>query len=275
MTTARNDTRVTLAGRHAHLWWIRPDTIGDPAELARCRALLTDDEREKTDRFRFARDRQTCLITRVLVRTTLSRYCDVPPARWRFRTNDHGRPEMPSTTLSMTPRSRSPRTCRASCALFRSAISPASRSLTAMPSRYSREYSRHLRNAYQPKAMDASESAIGISSSSHCSCPATQYNHASLMSKLAASANKHSVPTTAMTRSSFAELCFRGVSSSSTMASKYVCVVVLPFSSQRYRLTSPDARKVAAPSANTSVPFSSPSGGQPEGWENANLYTNG
>ena len=101
MTTARNDTRVTLAGRHAHLWWIRPDTIGDPAELARCRALLTDDEREKTDRFRVARDRQTCLITRVLVRTTLSRYCDVPPARWRFRTNDHGRPEIgsPSSTI--------------------------------------------------------------------------------------------------------------------------------------------------------------------------------
>ena len=100
MTTARNDTRVALGGRHAHLWWIRPDTLTDPAELARCRALLTDDEREKTDRFRFARDRHTCLITRVLVRTTLSRYCDIPPARWRFRTNDHARPEIgtpPST----------------------------------------------------------------------------------------------------------------------------------------------------------------------------------
>ena len=34
MTTARNDTRVTLGGRHAHLWWIRPDTLTDPAELA-------------------------------------------------------------------------------------------------------------------------------------------------------------------------------------------------------------------------------------------------
>ena len=100
MTAARNQTRETLAGRHAHLWWIRPDTLTDPAALARCRALLTDDEREKTDRFRFARDRHTCLMTRVLVRTTLSRYCDVPPARWRFRTNAYGRPEIgtpPST----------------------------------------------------------------------------------------------------------------------------------------------------------------------------------
>ena len=100
MMTARNDPRQTLDGRHAHLWWIRPATVTDPAELARCRALLTDDEREKTDRYCFARDRHTCLVTRVLVRTTLSRYCDVPPARWRFRTNDHGRPEIdtpPST----------------------------------------------------------------------------------------------------------------------------------------------------------------------------------
>ena len=94
MTTARDDLPVTLADRTAHLWWIRPDTITDPAELARCRALLTDDEREKTDRYRLARDRQTCLITRALVRTTLSRYCDVAPAAWRFRTNDYGRPEI-------------------------------------------------------------------------------------------------------------------------------------------------------------------------------------
>ena len=100
MTTARNETRETLARRHAYLWWLRPDTFTDPTELARYRALLTDDEREKTDRFRFARDRHTCLMTRVLVRTSLSRYCGVPPARWRFRTNDHGRPEIdtpPST----------------------------------------------------------------------------------------------------------------------------------------------------------------------------------
>ena len=101
MTTARDDPRLTLAGHQAHLWWIRPDAVTDPAGLARCRALLTDDEREKTDRFRFARDRQTCFITRVLVRTTLSRYCDIPPAQWRFRTNDHGRPEIdtPPSTL--------------------------------------------------------------------------------------------------------------------------------------------------------------------------------
>ena len=89
---ARSAAPLTLPDRQAHLWVARPERFTDPAELARYRAMLTDDERAKTDRFRFARDRHTCLITRALVRTTLSRYGDVPPGRWRFCTNDHGRP---------------------------------------------------------------------------------------------------------------------------------------------------------------------------------------
>ena len=89
---ARQAAPLTLPDRQAHLWVARPERFTDPAELARYRAILTDDERAKTDRFRFARDRHTCLIARALVRTTLSRYGDVPPGRWRFCTNDHGRP---------------------------------------------------------------------------------------------------------------------------------------------------------------------------------------
>ena len=85
---------LTLPDRHAHLWWVRPERFTDPVDLARWRALLTDAERAKTDRLRFPRDRHTCLITRILVRTTLSRYHPVPPGRWRFRANGHGRPEI-------------------------------------------------------------------------------------------------------------------------------------------------------------------------------------
>jgi 4'-phosphopantetheinyl transferase len=92
MTGYRDASPVMLPDDQAHLWWARPERFSDPTELARYRAVLTDDEREKTDRFRFARDQHTCLIARILVRTTLSRYCDVPPDRWRFRANDHGRP---------------------------------------------------------------------------------------------------------------------------------------------------------------------------------------
>ena len=96
--TQRHTAPLTLLNRQAHLWLARPEQFTDPAELARYRTLLTDDEREKTDRFRVARDRHTCLITRALVRTTLSRYQDVPPEHWRFRTNDRGRPDVSAPT---------------------------------------------------------------------------------------------------------------------------------------------------------------------------------
>ncbi len=87
---------VPLPDPEAHLWLARPAAFTDPAQLDRLRAMLTDEERARTDRYRFARDRRTSLVTRALVRLTLSRYCAVPPARWRFRTNRHGRPEIAS-----------------------------------------------------------------------------------------------------------------------------------------------------------------------------------
>ncbi len=92
---------VPLAADQAHLWLARPAAFAGPAQLARCRALLTGDERARADRHRFPQDRRTSLVTRALVRVTLSRYCEVPPGRWRFRTNDHGRPEIasPATPL--------------------------------------------------------------------------------------------------------------------------------------------------------------------------------
>lgn len=73
---------------------MRPDEIRDPELLRAYDAILTDDERQKRDRFRFEKDQHTCLVTRALVRTVLSKYADVPPERWRFVTNEHGRPEI-------------------------------------------------------------------------------------------------------------------------------------------------------------------------------------
>lgn len=85
---------MPLPAAEAHLWSAQPAAFADAAHLARLRAMLTDGERARTDCFRLARDRRISLLARALVRITLSRYCDVPPARWRFRTNRHGRPEI-------------------------------------------------------------------------------------------------------------------------------------------------------------------------------------
>jgi 4'-phosphopantetheinyl transferase len=92
---------LTLPAGHAHLWWAIPEHFTDARELARYRAVLNDEERQKTDRFRFARDRQLCLLARVLARTTLSRYDSVGPADWRFRSNRYGRPAIETPTSSL------------------------------------------------------------------------------------------------------------------------------------------------------------------------------
>jgi len=92
---------LTLPAGHAHLWWAVPQHFTDPRELARYRSVLTDEERQKTDRFRFARDRQLCLLARVLARTTLSKYDGVGAADWRFRSNRYGRPAIETPTSSL------------------------------------------------------------------------------------------------------------------------------------------------------------------------------
>lgn len=58
------------------------------------RALLSSDEHARMARFVFDRDRRSFLLTRALVRTTLSRYAPIRPADWQFIANAHGRPEI-------------------------------------------------------------------------------------------------------------------------------------------------------------------------------------
>jgi 4'-phosphopantetheinyl transferase len=85
---------ATLPEGEVHLHLARPDAITDEADLAVCRALLSPVEHERCARFRHAHLRHAALITRALVRTTLSLYADVPPASWRFSSGTHGRPEV-------------------------------------------------------------------------------------------------------------------------------------------------------------------------------------
>ena len=68
-----------------------PDAL---ARLDGYRAFLSDDEHARMARFVFDRDRRAFLLTRALVRTTLSRYSSLAPQQWRFITNPHGRPEI-------------------------------------------------------------------------------------------------------------------------------------------------------------------------------------
>lgn len=92
--------RITLAENDMHLWYAWDQRITDAALLARYRQLLTADERERQDRFHFARHRHQYLVSRALLRGVLSRYAAVEPGAWRFRNNAFGKPEIANAGIA-------------------------------------------------------------------------------------------------------------------------------------------------------------------------------
>jgi len=82
--------------RHeVHLWYVLPDRLADDGLLTAYRALLSPDEWARNQRFVFPNGRHEHLVTRALVRTTLSAYQpSVDPRAWRFTANPFGRPEI-------------------------------------------------------------------------------------------------------------------------------------------------------------------------------------
>jgi 4'-phosphopantetheinyl transferase len=78
-----------------HLWHVDPVQVADQRLLAAYRALLSPAEHARTARFVFERGRHESLVTRALVRTTLSFYQpEVDPSAWQFVANPYGRPEI-------------------------------------------------------------------------------------------------------------------------------------------------------------------------------------
>jgi 4'-phosphopantetheinyl transferase len=78
----------------AHLWLVRLRESIPPEVESRWHDLLSPEEEAANRRFRVETARREHLAARALVRTTLSRYADVAPHRWRFREGPQGRPEI-------------------------------------------------------------------------------------------------------------------------------------------------------------------------------------
>lgn len=76
------------------LWLARTGPEIEAGVVERCRELLTDEERESAGAFHREDDRRRAVVSRALLRTTLSRYAPVDPAAWRFERGPHGRPEI-------------------------------------------------------------------------------------------------------------------------------------------------------------------------------------
>jgi 4'-phosphopantetheinyl transferase len=76
------------------LWFIATDALNHGPQTALCHALLTDDERQKQQRFHFQRDSHSYLVTRASLRLVLSRYLPLEPLQWCFVHNDYGKPRI-------------------------------------------------------------------------------------------------------------------------------------------------------------------------------------
>lgn len=86
---------IPLSPGEVHLWFCFNDDISTPQLQVYRDNLLNPEERARELRFHFERDRKQFVITRALVRTTLSRYVNaVLPAEWQFVAGSHGRPEI-------------------------------------------------------------------------------------------------------------------------------------------------------------------------------------
>lgn len=75
-----------------HLWCAYPDDLLDAGTAETCAALLSEDERARWQRFRFAHSRREFLATHALARAVLSRQCEVAPEELCFVTNRYGKP---------------------------------------------------------------------------------------------------------------------------------------------------------------------------------------
>lgn len=85
---------MELKPDQVHLWICYPDQIRDATLLSAYCALLSPEEKARKERFIFPEHRHQYLVSRALVRSTLSRYAEYPPECWQFSKNEHGRPEI-------------------------------------------------------------------------------------------------------------------------------------------------------------------------------------
>ena len=79
-----------LGARDVHVWRIRLDG-GRAADLS---PLLSPDEQERANRFRFAENRQSYMVAHGMLRQILARYAGASAAALVFRTGEYGKPSL-------------------------------------------------------------------------------------------------------------------------------------------------------------------------------------
>ena len=92
---------LTLNANDIHLWVCHPEQIQDQQLLSAYAKLLTPEETTKQQRYKFAKDRHSALITRAFVRDLLSCYANIRPEDWRFVKGEKDKPEIVKPPLPL------------------------------------------------------------------------------------------------------------------------------------------------------------------------------
>lgn len=82
--------QLDLSGDEVHVW--RVCLLQTESILGRCYDSLAEDERARSERLRFERDRQKFVVARGFLRFILSRYLATEPQRVRFDYGPEGKP---------------------------------------------------------------------------------------------------------------------------------------------------------------------------------------
>ncbi|KAG2577746.1 hypothetical protein PVAP13_6NG191600 [Panicum virgatum] len=80
--------------REVHVWYLLPDELNDASQLKMYMDLLSPSERKNALSMNTEKLQKGAVLSRALVRTTLSRYCKVDPGSFEFKKNKFGKPEI-------------------------------------------------------------------------------------------------------------------------------------------------------------------------------------
>jgi len=86
--------RPELKSNEIHFFYTRVDEIQNSSLLDRYRAVISEAEKKKVDRYIFEKDQHACLVTRALLRFVLSAYTREDPESFEFVENDFGKPRL-------------------------------------------------------------------------------------------------------------------------------------------------------------------------------------
>jgi len=84
---------VALNQSDVHIWYRCTTSLDDEA-VNSAHQHLSIEERARSRRLRLGADRRDFTIAHDLLRRSLSKYADIPPANWQFATNEFGKPSI-------------------------------------------------------------------------------------------------------------------------------------------------------------------------------------